>query len=520
MKIKDLLIVTLLALISPLIHGYYFGFIDQAFYLPYLNKIFDPMLYQKDYMFSQGHWAYSPFNYFIVFLKKVIGLDLAGTDFLLFIITLWLLYLAIYSLAKTIYKKDTIAFLAVWLFIVPKWAAQIGHMTHQFYFVSRDLSLALSLLGLNYLLRRQFISSFLLILGATFTNLSIPVPVGILWLWLWYKRQKRLPFFAFINLGQNQDWLEILRSRGSYSFPHLWRWTGWGNFGLFISLLGTSWLVLKDKLFSKYTYEMKLFLKICTGLFIFNFIITAVIPVISLIQLQLVRTVNFIFVIALISFAAANYKLISYSHWVVKLSSLLAITGVYFWGDHLTGWHFVIIWTLPVLLILFPKLLKLKSRRFFHLNLFLILILLVNLFIKLLIIKPQVFWPYYWHYPNALISVTDFPNWLAAQTWAKQNTPPETIFLTPPNFSGFRSFSQRSIVGDSKDGAVIFYTWEYTKLWQDKMEVLKNYTQFRESEFIRVQQQYPFQYLIVTSSHPALNFQLVYKNSNFLIYKI
>src|SRR3989304_4312089 len=159
MKYKDYLIVTLLTLISPLIHGYYFGFIDHDVYLPYLNKIINPVLYQNDYMFSQGHWAYSPFNYFIVMLKKISGLDLAGTDFLLYLITLWLLYLAVYSLTKTIYKNDTIAFLAVWLFIVPKWAAQIGHMTHQFYFVSRDLSLALSLLALNCLLRRQFIYS-------------------------------------------------------------------------------------------------------------------------------------------------------------------------------------------------------------------------------------------------------------------------------------------------------------------------------------------------------------------------
>lgn len=520
MKIKDFLIVTLLALISPLIHGYYFGFIDQDFYLPYLNKIINPALYQNDYMFFQGHWAYSPFNYFIVFLNKISGLDLAGTDFLLYLITLWLLYLAIYSLTKTIYKKHEIAFLAVWLFIVPKWAAQIGHMTHQFYFVSRDLSFALSLLALNCILRQKFISSFFLILAGTFTNLSIPVPVGLLWLWLWYKRQKRLPFFAFINLGQNQAWLEILRTRGSYSFPHLWRWTGWGNFGLFLSLLGTSWLVLKDKLFSKYDYPMKLFLKICAGLFLFNFIITAIVPVIGLIQLQLVRTVNFIFIIALITFAGAAHRVINNGHWSLKLAGLLAVTGVYLWGDHLTGWHFVIIWTLPAILILFPRLLRLKSRRFSHLNLFLILVISVNLFIKLLIIKPQVFWPYYWHYPNVSINVTDFPNWLAAQTWARQNTPPETVFLTPPSSSGFRSFSQRSIVGDSKDGAAVFYTWEYTKLWQDKMEVLKNYTQFREPDFLKIQQQYPFQYLIVTSSHPALNFQLVYKNSDFLIYKI
>ena len=190
MKRKDYLTVTLLTLISPFIHGYYFGFIDQDFYLPYLNKILSPELYPGDYMFVQGHWQYSPFNYFIVFLKKLTGLDLAGVDLLLYLVTLWLLYLAVYWLAKTIYKKSAIGFLAVLLLMVPKWAAQIGHMTHQFYFVSRDLSLALSLLALNFILLRKFLPSFLLILAATFTNLSIPVPVGLLWAWLWLRRRK------------------------------------------------------------------------------------------------------------------------------------------------------------------------------------------------------------------------------------------------------------------------------------------------------------------------------------------
>jgi len=190
MKLKDFLTITCLTFISPLIHGYYFGFIDQDFYLPYLNKILNPVLYPNDYIFHQGQWFYSPFNYFIVLLKKISGLDLAGTDFVLYMGTLWLLYLGVYWLTKTIYKKSAIAFLAVFLLIVPKWAAQIGHMTHQVYFVSRDLSLALSLLALTFILRRQFVFSFVFLLAAMFTNPSIPVPVGLLWAWLWLRRRK------------------------------------------------------------------------------------------------------------------------------------------------------------------------------------------------------------------------------------------------------------------------------------------------------------------------------------------
>lgn len=520
MKIKEFLIITIITFISPLLTGYYYGVLDHSHYLPYLNKLLNPYLYPVDYYFSQPHGNYSLFNYIIVYLSKITHLNLAWTHFILYFLSLWLLYIAVYYLAKIIYQQSTIGFLAVFLFLLPKWAAQIGYMTHQFYFVSRDLSMGLSLLALSFILKQKFIVSLAMILLAAFINPSIPIPVGILYLWLWFKKQKASFSFAFFNLTQNKSWLEILRARGTYSFPHLWRWTGWGNLVLFLSLLGTAKMVLKDKLFPRHSFILKLFLKICTGLFIFHFIISAVIPVAGLIQIQLLRSINYVFIIALITFAATCNQLIVKGPRFIKLLTFSSLLGVYCWGDHLTIWHFISIWILPLALISWPKLTRLKSKKFSHLSLLITSILLLHLSIKLLIIKPQVFLPYYFHYPNPLVNIKDYTNWFAVQLWAKEKTLIGAVFLVPPDLQGFRNFSERSIVVDVKDGGLVFYSPEYARLWSEKMTALKQYDQFTTQDFINLKNKYFFQYIIVTAKHQPLGFEKVYGNQGFLVYKI
>jgi len=515
MKLKDYFLITFFTIISPLINGYYFNVLDHHHYLPYLNKLLNPALYLNDYYFSQPHNLYSPFNYFIVFIKKLFNLNLPWTYFILYFISLWLLYFAVYYLTYTIYKKSEISFLAVFLFLLPKWAAQIGYMTHHFYFVSRDLSLAISLIALTLIILKKTWLSLIFILSATLVNLSIPIPVIIFWLLPWFKKLKN-KFSSLLVF--NLSWMNTLRKRGTYSFPHLWKWTGWGNLVLFLSLLATSWFVLKDKIFNKHTKIIKQFLFICSGLFLFHFIISAIIPTPVLIQLQLLRSLNYIFILALISFSVLNYKFLVSQSKLFYISSLIAVTAVFLWGDHLTIWHFLGIWSLSLLIFLkkpqFKK--QVNQKLFFPL---IIIILFSLLFYKLFIIKPKINLPYYFYYPNALIKIDDFDDWLDIQIWAKNNTTENKVFLTPPQQAGFRSFSQRSIVGDRKDGGGIFYSPQYAQLWQQRMQDIKNFNQITEVQANQLKVKYQYDYLVVFSTHQPLDFIQAYRNKNFIIYK-
>jgi len=516
MKLKDYLLVTFFTLISFGLHGYYFNVFDHHHYLPYLNKILNPSLYPYDYYFTQPHYLYTPFNYALVYINKFFNLNLAWTHFIVYFISLWLLYLAIYFLTLTIYRRQSIASFAIALFILPKWATKIGYLTHHFYFVSRDLSLALSLLALSYLLLKKPKTSFIYLFLATLVNPLIPIPVAILFI-TQFINTLNLKNKSFALIPINPQWLAILRNR-AYSFPQLWAWTAWGNLTLFFSLLGISWLTLKAKLFGKHYELIKQFILICLSLFIFHFLISLALPLPFLIQLQLLRSLNYIFYFCLISFAAANYYLLFSSSTLIKITSLISLTGVYLWSMHLTGWHFLAIWLLPLVILIKQPKINFKTK--FNLIPFIILSLILHLSYNLIIIKPQINLPQYFHYPNPLIALPSSTDWLDIQTWAKNNTSVDTIFLTHPKLPGFRNFSERSIVCSDKDGGLVFYSETYAIRWQQCMTDLKNYSNFNTQEFQNLSQKYKFNYIVVNNSHQSLNFDLAYQNLKYLVYKI
>ena len=110
-------------------------------------------------------------------------------------------------------------------------------------------------------------------------------------------------------------------------------------------------------------------------------------------------------------------------------------------------------------------------------------------------------------------------DWIDLQIWANNNTNVNAIFLVPPDQTGFRIFSNRPIVGDIKDGAVVMYSSVYAKKWSDLMIDLSTYGNFNESDFENLNSKYHFDYL-VTQRTKRLSFEKVYENTSFAIYKI
>src|SRR3989344_4198818 len=110
-------------------------------------------------------------------------------------------------------------------------------------------------------------------------------------------------------------------------------------------------------------------------------------------------------------------------------------------------------------------------------------------------------------------------DWIEVQKWAKENTFKNDVFLVPPNRTGFRIFSQRPMVGDIKDGAVVIYSPSYANYWRQLMDDLENYYTFDEEEYANLQKKYQNEYVVTLKEH-NLNFLPVYKNDSFNVFKI
>lgn len=106
-----------------------------------------------------------------------------------------------------------------------------------------------------------------------------------------------------------------------------------------------------------------------------------------------------------------------------------------------------------------------------------------------------------------------------AQIWMKDNTSTNCIFLTPFNGRGFRVLSERTILGEYKDGALSFYSESFAYEWFGRFNVLKDWQGKNDEEIKKLQRIYEFNY-IVDSSESIRSFPISYSNSEYKIYKM
>lgn len=64
------------------------------------------------------------------------------------------------------------------------------------------------------------------------------------------------------------------------------------------------------------------------------------------------------------------------------------------------------------------------------------------------------------------------PAWHDAQSWARHNSPPGALFVTPPHLSDWRVGAHRPTFGEIKDGCLLFYTGHPVLEWSDRMALL------------------------------------------------
>lgn len=63
--------------------------------------------------------------------------------------------------------------------------------------------------------------------------------------------------------------------------------------------------------------------------------------------------------------------------------------------------------------------------------------------------------------------------WVNVQLWAAKNTPVNAVFLTPPQKSGWRIFSNRAVVCEWRDGTQLYFSAGFARDWWDRLTALR-----------------------------------------------
>jgi hypothetical protein len=135
-------------------------------------------------------------------------------------------------------------------------------------------------------------------------------------------------------------------------------------------------------------------------------------------------------------------------------------------------------------------------------------------------------------------------DWEDAQTWARDNTPRDALFITPPQIwwlyqSDWRVFSERSTVATLSELLEAAFAPEYIEYWQPRFETLapgalehfrgnyfdnkavtaQAFYSLSTAELEAVAARYGAGYLVVEKPHRHA-LPLVYENEGFAIYRI
>jgi hypothetical protein len=111
------------------------------------------------------------------------------------------------------------------------------------------------------------------------------------------------------------------------------------------------------------------------------------------------------------------------------------------------------------------------------------------------------------------------------QDWARRATPPDAVFMTPPQRAGFRVFSERAIVGEWKDGTQQYFDPEFSAEWDSRMEALQGsdgqtpYWQRDDDAVLSIAYDYRVTHVVVPRRMERDGLVEVFRNASFVVYE-
>ena len=492
-------------------HGYKFAESDQSIFIPYILRLNDPNIFPNDIIFDQISSKTSVFYPLIAFLTKFADLQLLF--FAGFLLMQIVFFLAIFKLAYAILKNKTIAYLALPLFFLPKFIGGTATLTFDDFFTYRSVGTTAFIFYLAFLIEKKFKTSALFAFASfLFHPLSI-IPNAALLPIFFAKDKFKISLKKLITillassalivtftlfLHQNNLWLSIIKFRDSYLFISTWAPRGILAIFLYLILL----FFFLQKLPKQTKKNILLIIYVCLVVFVANYISFELFQNPQLAKFQLIRSINPIAYLSLVVCGLFLTKkdivgkivgIISYSALSLNLFEIFAVFFAIFAAHDFLSKHDLSL-KLDKQIIVFAAITVILG--------------------SLLTGKVN---------PYKMAEKVQFPkqqsSWIKLQLWAKENTDKSALFLAPIDHPGFRIYSQRSIVTDIKDGAIVIYNQKTASEWHERYTDAKNFYQEPRANLDAIVNKYNPTYIII-NKNSVLPFKKVYEDDQYDVLKV
>jgi hypothetical protein len=113
-------------------------------------------------------------------------------------------------------------------------------------------------------------------------------------------------------------------------------------------------------------------------------------------------------------------------------------------------------------------------------------------------------------------------DWRDVQDWARTATPRDAVFLTPPQESGFRVFSERTVVGEWKDGTQQYFDDAFVRAWGERMRALggERFASMTDDQVREVAALFDASYVVLPTRPRRATLPLAYKNATWAVYRV
>ena len=525
--------------------GYHFGTFDQTIHIPFLKKYVDPTLYPGDTFFELRNQHYSFFWFFFRPFYRLGILEEAM--FLVHSLATYATFWSLWTLSTTLFRLPLAALLSTLAFMFPH-IGFAGFPVIEFSLLNRTFSLPFLLLVITLYLQRRFLFSFALlglvynlhVISAQFVLVMFCFDILMRW------RQFALPRVALylavfvagatpvllwklggspVDFTPRPEWFSLVARGTLYNlfflvapYPHI----------LIITLAGLSMLLMfafarrrapaprHDAVMTNFVYAGLIVLLV-------QLVTAQWLPITIIIQSQIIRIGIFILIFAYLYFGA--YLAARYHEAERDSTAFSALASAY------------ICFTLPIAPVAVWALQRLV--RPLRLRRVLVWSVLLILFVGSMGVALG-----YGAWSPGIHMRGPRTAWEDAQFWARDNTPREEVFLTPPHVwwlyqSDWRVFSERSTVTTLSELLEAAFAPEYVEVWQPRFEAVAPgaLAQFRgdyfankaataaafyshsADDFRGLGQRFGAGYLVVERPH-EYDLPLAYENAGYRIYDL